>query len=98
MTPTPDLPRRRLTYAAPAANSNEALPIGNGRLGAMISGGVDRDRISPVSYTHLDVYKRQVSMSTTSASSALASLTASKATAAGSAPSRSDRTVRTPTR
>lgn len=46
MTPTPDLPRRRLTYAAPAANSNEALPIGNGRLGAMISGRVDRDRIS----------------------------------------------------
>lgn len=45
MSPTPD-PRRRLTFAAPAANINEALPIGNGRLGAMIYGGVAHDRIS----------------------------------------------------
>ncbi|MBP6997597.1 MAG: glycoside hydrolase family 95 protein [Phycicoccus sp.] len=46
MSPTPAPPRRRLTYAAPAANINEALPIGNGRLGAMIYGGVAHDRIS----------------------------------------------------
>ena len=37
--------RLRLWYRQPAANWNEALPIGNGRLGAMIFGGVDRERL-----------------------------------------------------
>lgn len=35
----------KLWYRQPAANWNEALPIGNGRLGAMIFGGTANDRI-----------------------------------------------------
>lgn len=35
----------RLWYNEPAENWEEALPIGNGRLGAMIYGGVEQDRI-----------------------------------------------------
>lgn len=35
----------RLWYKAPATKWTEALPIGNGRLGAMIFGGVEEDRI-----------------------------------------------------
>jgi alpha-L-fucosidase 2 len=35
----------RLWYRQPAATWNEALPIGNGRLGAMVFGGVQTDRI-----------------------------------------------------
>ena len=38
----PDL---RLWYRQPAANWNEALPIGNGRLGAMVFGGVETERL-----------------------------------------------------
>ena len=38
----PDL---RLWYDQPAANWNEALPVGNGRLGAMVFGGVETERI-----------------------------------------------------
>lgn len=34
-----------LWYRQPAANWNEALPVGNGRLGAMIFGGVHRERL-----------------------------------------------------
>jgi len=34
-----------LWYRQPAANWNEALPVGNGRLGAMVFGGVDSERI-----------------------------------------------------
>lgn len=34
-----------LDYSAPAARWEEALPVGNGRLGAMVFGGVDRERI-----------------------------------------------------
>jgi alpha-L-fucosidase 2 len=34
-----------LWYARPATNWNEALPLGNGRLGAMIFGGIDRERV-----------------------------------------------------
>ncbi len=34
-----------LWYRAPATQWVEALPIGNGRLGAMVFGGVERDRI-----------------------------------------------------
>jgi alpha-L-fucosidase 2 len=38
----PDL---RLWYDQPAANWNEALPVGNGRLGAMVFGRVETERI-----------------------------------------------------
>ena len=34
-----------LWYAKPAAHWTEALPIGNGRLGAMIFGGTDKERL-----------------------------------------------------
>ena len=36
----------RIWYRQPAANWNEALPIGNGRLGAMIFGKADREESS----------------------------------------------------
>jgi len=35
----------RLWYDQPAVNWNEALPIGNGRLGSMVFGGVETERI-----------------------------------------------------
>jgi alpha-L-fucosidase 2 len=35
----------RLWYRQPAATWNEALPIGNGRLGAMVFGGVEQERL-----------------------------------------------------
>jgi alpha-L-fucosidase 2 len=35
----------RLWYDQPAANWNEALPVGNGRLGAMVFGRVEMERI-----------------------------------------------------
>jgi alpha-L-fucosidase 2 len=35
----------RLWYRAPAASWNEALPIGNGRLGAMVFGGTREERL-----------------------------------------------------
>ncbi|MGV8090630.1 MAG: glycoside hydrolase N-terminal domain-containing protein [Mangrovibacterium sp.] len=35
----------KIWYKQPAASWNEALPIGNGRLGAMIFGGTDRDQL-----------------------------------------------------
>lgn len=35
----------RLWYDKPAANWNEALPLGNGRLGAMVFGGTGRERL-----------------------------------------------------
>jgi len=41
----PDAARNVLWYRAPAANWNEALPIGNGRLGAMVFGGVADERL-----------------------------------------------------
>lgn len=41
----PDSPDTTLWYEQPAKNWNEALPIGNGRLGAMIFGGVAKERI-----------------------------------------------------
>jgi len=44
--PQPD-PATTLWYAQPATSwEQEALPIGNGRLGAMIFGGVGRERIA----------------------------------------------------
>ncbi len=36
----------RLWYRAPASNWNEALPLGNGRLGAMVFGGVSEEHLS----------------------------------------------------
>ncbi len=35
----------RLWYRQPAANWNQALPIGNGRLGAMVFGGIANERL-----------------------------------------------------
>src|SRR6476469_11270560 len=35
----------KLWYNKPSAKWTDALPIGNGRLGAMIFGGVEQDRI-----------------------------------------------------
>ena len=35
----------QLWYASPAAKWEEALPVGNGRLGAMIFGGADKERL-----------------------------------------------------
>jgi len=37
--------RLRLWYRQPAENWNEALPIGNGRLAAMIFGGIENEKI-----------------------------------------------------
>src|SRR3954468_19167023 len=52
----------KLWYTKPATKWTEALPIGNGRLGAMIFGGAEKDRIQfseetlwtgePRDYTH----------------------------------------------
>ena len=41
----PSTTNNRLFYYQPAKTWNEALPIGNGRLGAMIFGGVTNERI-----------------------------------------------------
>ncbi|HKO82784.1 MAG TPA: glycoside hydrolase N-terminal domain-containing protein, partial [Chitinophagaceae bacterium] len=35
----------KLWYTKPASKWTEALPIGNGRIGAMIFGGIEQDRI-----------------------------------------------------
>ena len=35
----------KLWYNKPASKWTEALPIGNGRIGAMIFGGIEQDRI-----------------------------------------------------
>ncbi|MFM8785715.1 MAG: glycoside hydrolase N-terminal domain-containing protein, partial [Phycisphaerales bacterium] len=43
LAPTERMPD--LWYARPANNWNEALPVGNGRLGAMVFGGTARERI-----------------------------------------------------
>jgi alpha-L-fucosidase 2 len=40
-----DWTRLKLWYRGPAKEWTEALPIGNGRLGAMIFGGVEKDRL-----------------------------------------------------
>jgi alpha-L-fucosidase 2 len=42
---TAPLEKLSLWYRRPASNWNEALPIGNGRLGAMIFGGIEGERI-----------------------------------------------------
>ena len=38
--------RHILWYRRSAANWNEALPIGNGRIGAMVFGGVHHERLA----------------------------------------------------
>ena len=45
MEPVPTGPELSLWYNEPADNWNEALPIGNGRLGAMVFGRTDVERI-----------------------------------------------------
>jgi alpha-L-fucosidase 2 len=35
-----------LWYKSPAREWEEALPLGNGRLGAMVWGGIEREKIS----------------------------------------------------
>jgi alpha-L-fucosidase 2 len=47
-----------LWYSKPAAQWVEALPIGNGRLGAMVFGGVDKERIQMNEDTIWDGYAR----------------------------------------
>ncbi len=37
--------RLKLWYRQPAKQWTEALPVGNGRLGAMVFGGVEKDRL-----------------------------------------------------
>lgn len=37
---------KKLWYKQPATQFVEALPIGNGRLGAMVYGGTDKEKIS----------------------------------------------------
>ncbi|MBI4889244.1 MAG: glycoside hydrolase family 95 protein [Acidobacteria bacterium] len=43
--PAPPDPSHRLWYAQPAPDWNEALPIGNGRLGAMVFGGMEEEHL-----------------------------------------------------
>jgi alpha-L-fucosidase 2 len=47
-----------LWYGQPAAQWVEALPIGNGRIGAMVFGGVERERLQLNEDTLWDGYKR----------------------------------------
>ncbi len=47
-----------LWYTKPSAQWTDALPIGNGRLGAMIYGGVERERIRLNEDTLWDGYRR----------------------------------------
>lgn len=35
----------KLWYSQPAHNWNEALPIGNSRLGAMVYGGIEQEKL-----------------------------------------------------
>lgn len=42
---TPQQEPLTLWYDTPAQNWNEALPIGNGRVGAMIFGGVEKEHL-----------------------------------------------------
>jgi alpha-L-fucosidase 2 len=43
--PAPPAPPLSLWYRQPAATWNEALPVGNGRLGAMVFGGVTSEQL-----------------------------------------------------
>lgn len=60
ITPSPDPPPSPLTlwYNAPATNWLDALPIGNGRLGAMVFGRPDEERIQLNENTLWDGYPR----------------------------------------
>lgn len=59
--------KMKLWYDKPAGSWNEALPLGNGRLGAMVFGGTDKERIqfnddtlwvgAPRDYSHKDAVK-----------------------------------------
>jgi alpha-L-fucosidase 2 len=40
-----DSSEMRIWFDRPASNWNEALPVGNGRLGAMIFGGIEKERL-----------------------------------------------------
>ena len=61
-------PRLVLTYDKPASRWTEALPVGNGRIGAMVFGGPENDRLqinestlwggSPHSYTDPEAHTR----------------------------------------
>jgi alpha-L-fucosidase 2 len=61
--PTAAADKLELWYDEPAANWTDALPIGNGRLGAMVYGGIERERLQfnddtlwtggPRSYAHV---------------------------------------------
>jgi alpha-L-fucosidase 2 len=63
-----EVPSSALTlhYDKPAGQWNEALPLGNGRIGAMVFGGIDRERIqlneatlwagNPHSYVNLEAH------------------------------------------
>ena len=42
-----------LRHEEPAMRWKDALPMGNGFLGAMVYGHTAKERIQPVSYTHL---------------------------------------------
>ena len=42
----PEGPALKLHYDAPAQYFEEALPLGNGRLGAMVYGGISEERLS----------------------------------------------------
>ncbi|MET9879004.1 glycoside hydrolase family 95 protein [Actinacidiphila glaucinigra] len=44
-SPSPAQTAHRLSFARPAGHWLEALPLGNGRIGAMPDGGVERERI-----------------------------------------------------
>ena len=37
--------KMKIWFSKPAENWNEALPVGNGRLGAMVFGGIENERI-----------------------------------------------------
>lgn len=50
----------KLWFQQPASNWNEALPVGNGRLGAMVFGGVQSERLQlneETIWTHSDSYR-----------------------------------------
>jgi len=52
-------PAMTLWYRRPAADWNEALPIGNGRLGAMVFGGIAQERLQLNEESLWDGYPRE---------------------------------------
>ena len=71
--PMPSMDAITLWYDKPGANWGEALPVGNGRLGAMVFGGTAEDRLQlnehtpwgggPNDYTHPEAGKILASLS-----------------------------------